>query len=28
MNALSGSQKRAVIRAMERIREYIISNGA
>lgn len=28
MNALSGLQKRAVIRAMERIREYIISNGA
>jgi DNA-binding MarR family transcriptional regulator len=28
MNALSGPQKRAVIRAMERIREYIISNGA
>jgi DNA-binding MarR family transcriptional regulator len=28
MNALSGTQKRALIRAMEKIREYILSNGA
>ena len=28
MNALSTPQKRAVIQAMERIREYIINNGA
>ena len=27
MNALSGTQKKALIRAMERIREYILSNG-
>ncbi len=27
MNALSGPQKRAIILAMERIREYIINNG-
>lgn len=27
MNALSGTQKRALIRAMERIREYILNNG-
>jgi len=28
MNALSNPQKRAVIQAMERIRQYIINNGA
>ena len=28
MNALSNQQKRAVIQAMERIRQYIINNGA
>ena len=28
MNALSAPQKRAVIQAMERIRQYIINNGA
>jgi len=28
MNALSNSQKTAVIQAMERIRQYIINNGA
>jgi DNA-binding MarR family transcriptional regulator len=28
MNALSNPQKKAVIQAMERIRQYIINNGS